>query len=157
MGKRNVRFIVVMLVCVLLSGMPSALASSVKPDANGAYHPTIYINGEKQDLTGTIPPSGSTLVPFRAFFTALDVEPQFDNSTKTLTAKSGDITITLTAGTKIAALNGKKVTLLQSPVIDEGVIYVNLRFIAESFGGIVKFDQDTLTIYINFPIAESIN
>jgi hypothetical protein len=154
MKKKTFRFIAVLFVCLLFSGVQTALAGSVKPDANGAYHPIIYINGEKQDLLGTIPPSGSTLVPFRAFFTSLNVGPQFDNNTKTLTAKSGDTTITLTAGTKVATLNGNDVTLLQSPVIEDNILYVNLRFIAESFGGVVNFDKDTLTINIDFPKAD---
>jgi hypothetical protein len=155
MNPRQFRFIAVFFVCLLFSGIQTAFANSVQPDANGVYRPIININGEKQDLMGAIPPSGSTLVPFRAFFTALNIEPQFDNKTKTLTAKSGDTIITLTAGSKIATLNGKDVTLLQSPAIENDILYVNLRFIAESFGGVVNFDHDTLTINIDFPKSDS--
>lgn len=149
-----VQMIAVLLVCFLFSGV--ALASSVKPDESGVYRPIIYINGEKQDLKGAIPPSGSTLVPFRAFFTTLKIEPQFNNTTKTLTAKSGETTITLTSGKRVATLNGKDVPLLQGPeFVGEGIMYVNLRFVAESFGGVVNFDKDTLTIHIDFPKLNS--
>ncbi|MFS0726431.1 DUF2809 domain-containing protein [Paenibacillus sp. 1P07SE] len=141
----------ILIICLTFSVSHAALASAVKPDASGVYRPTIIINGEKQDLLGAVPPSGSTLVPFRAFFKALNIEPSFDNNTKTLTARSGATTITLTAGKRTATLNGEQVQLLQSPAISEDHLYVNLRFIAEAFGGIVQFDKETLTISIEFP------
>lgn len=139
-------------LCLLFFVSHAALASAVEPDANGVYRPIIIINGEKQELLGVVPPSGSTLVPFRAFFKALNIEPQFDNNSKTLTAKSDETTITLTAGKRIATVNGENVSLLQSPVISEDQhLYVNLRFIAEAFGGNVDFDKRTLTISVDFP------
>lgn len=129
----------------------SYLLASAGPDSRGVYRPTIYISGEKQALTAAIPPSGSTLVPFRAFFSALKMDAQFDNQTKTVTAKNNDTTVTLTAGKKIATLNGKEVQLLQGPeLVDDGLMYVNLRFIAEALGGKVQFDKANLTIQIDF-------
>jgi hypothetical protein len=106
-----------MFVFVMIGSGHMAFAK-VGPDERGAYRPTIYINGEQQNLlalVAAIPPSGSTVVPFKEFFAILNIEPEFDNKTKTLTATSGETTITLTAGKKIATVNGKKVCLLTSP------------------------------------------
>ena len=134
-------------ICLLFTSVQSAFASSIASNEN---RPTIRINGQKQNLKGSILPSGSTLVPFRAFFSELNIKPAFNNNTKTLTVTNGETTVTLTAGKRVAKLNGKEVQVLQAPQIENGLMYVNLRFIAESFGGIVQFDKSSLTIDINF-------
>jgi hypothetical protein len=143
--KHRSLLLIAVISCFMIFSVQTVLASSVKPDEKGAYRPTIYINGEKQELKGVVPPSGSTLVPFREFFSILKIVPQFDNKTKTLTAKNDETTITLTAGKRVATLNGKKVSLLQSPSLsgDDDIFYVNLRFIAEAFGGVITFDKET--------------
>jgi Copper amine oxidase N-terminal domain len=137
----------ILCICLLFTSIQAAFASSIASNEN---RPTIRINGEKQDLKGVILPSGNTLVPFREFFSELNIKPSFNNNTKTLTATNDKTTITLTAGKKVAKLNGKEVQLLQAPQIENGIMYVNLRFIAESFGGTVQFDKSSLTIDINF-------
>ncbi|MFJ5624144.1 copper amine oxidase N-terminal domain-containing protein [Peribacillus loiseleuriae] len=150
MKRRSLLISGVLCICLLFTSVQAAFASSIASNENGAYRPTIYINGEKQDLKGVIPPSGSTLVPFREFFSVLNIEPTFNNKTKTLTVKNDETTITLTVGKRVATLNGKEVQLLQAPKIEDGITYVNLRFIAESFGGTVRFDKSSLKIYIDF-------
>lgn len=151
MKRRSFLSLAVLTVYILVFGAQAVLASTGPDSRGGVYRPTIYINGDKQTLTAAIPPSGSTLVPFRAFFSALKMDAQFDNQTKTVTAKNNDTTVTLTAGKKIATLNGKEVQLLQGPeLVDDGLMYVNLRFITEAFGGKVQFDKTNLTIQIDF-------
>ncbi|KMY50179.1 copper amine oxidase N-terminal domain-containing protein [Peribacillus loiseleuriae] len=140
----------ILCICLLFTSVQAIFASSITLNEKGAYRPTIYINGEKRELKGVIPSSGSTLVPFREFFSVLNIEPTFNNKTKTVTVKNDKTTITLTAGKKVVTLNGKEVQLLQDPKIEDGIMYVNLRFIAESFGGTVRFDKNSLTIYIDF-------
>lgn len=79
---------------------------------------------------------GPTFVPFREFFSVLNIERQFNNRTKTLSTRNDETTINLTVAKRIAILN-KEVPLLQSPSIgdDDGIMHVNLRFIAEALGG----------------------
>ncbi|MNU08169.1 hypothetical protein D3C72_2540900 [compost metagenome] len=49
-------------------------------------------------------------------------------------------------------INDEKIALTQGPTLtDEGVLYVNLRFIAEAYGAVVTFDKETLSIAINIP------
>lgn len=151
MKHRSILICIILSVCFLFTNIQGVSADSVKPDENGVYRPTIYINGVKQDLKGSIPPSGNTLVPFREFFSTLNIQPNFNNNTKTLTASNGETTISLTAGKTKATLNGNEITLLQSPeFVEYGIMYVNLRFIAEAFDGKVSFDKSSLTIYIEF-------
>jgi hypothetical protein len=147
MKRRSLLISGVLCMCLLFTSVQTAFAYSI---ASNEKRPTIHINGEKQDLKGTILPSGSTLVPFREFFSELNIKPAFNHNTKTLTATNDKTTITLTAGKRTATLNGKEVQLLQAPKIEDDIMYVNLRFIAESFGGTVRFDKSSLTIYIDF-------
>ncbi|MFD0616986.1 copper amine oxidase N-terminal domain-containing protein [Paenibacillus sp. GCM10027629] len=155
MKRHSLLSLSVLIVCFMLVGGHIVLAEGTAKVTNQCWpcQPTIYINAEKQELKGNIPPSGSTLVPFRAFFSSLKLNAQFDNQTKTVTAKNDDTTITLTAGKRVATLYGKEVSLLQSPALseDDDLMYVNLRFIAETFGAVVRFDKSTLSIYIDFP------
>lgn len=143
---------IALVVCLVFSSTTLIFAGTVGPDEDGAYRPTIYINDEKYSLGGIIPPSGSTLVPFRALFDALKIEASFDNTTKTLTAVNDDLTLSLTAGQMYGFINDEKIALTQSPALtDEGVLYVNLRFIAEAYGAVVAFDKEALSIAIHFP------
>ncbi len=137
-------------ICLLFTSAQAAFASSSASSEYAVKRSTIYINGERQALKGAISSNGSTLVPFKEFFSVLNLKTTFNNQTKTLTATNDETTIILTAGKRTAKLDGKEIQLLQDPNIKDGIMYVNLRFIAESFGGIVRFDKSSLTIFINF-------
>ncbi|GEM_PF-951886 len=132
---------------LLLTDVQAAVAAPIADEIN---RPNISINGEKQALQGVISPNNHTLVPFKEFFSALNIKATFTNQSKTVVATNHDTTLILTAGKTVALLNGKEVLLQQAPQIMNGRMYVNLRFIAESFGGTVQFDQKKLEISINF-------
>lgn len=149
--KRLSSLICILLsVCFLFTNIQEVSASSEKQYKRNHYA-TLYINGEKKEIRAVIPPSGNTLVPFREFFSILNIQPNFNNNTKTLTATNGKTTVSLTSGEKVAMLNGKKVPLLQSPsFVEYGIMYVNLRFISEAFDGKVNFEKSSLTINVDF-------
>lgn len=134
----------------------SLLFTTVQADAATTDRPTISINGAQQALQGIITPSGHTLVPFKEFFAVLNMKVTFNNDTKTVVATNDHTTLSLTAGKKAVLLNGKEVQLQQAPQIINGRMYVNLRFIAESFGGTVQFDQKQRGISIEFHDIESL-
>ncbi|MGU3472134.1 copper amine oxidase N-terminal domain-containing protein [Paenibacillus sp. D51F] len=155
MRKLSRRIQVLFLALIVgLSVFGAGLAGAAKAPSNndGINRPTIVINGKVSELKAVIPPSGSTMVPFRSLFEALDLNAEFDNNTKTVTAKNDTTTVTLTAGKMTGTINGKEIKLIQSPELsrDDDLMYVNLRFIAEAFGGVVGFDKSTLTVTIDF-------
>jgi hypothetical protein len=156
MKKKSYRLTVALFACFILVSAQTALASSVQK----YREPALVINGEEQDIGAFLAASNTTMVPYREFFDTLKMEATFDNKTKTVIAKNGDTTITLTENSNTATVNGKDVHIYQSPFIDNGIFYVNVRFIAETFGGVVTFikngtDSDHLTVSIDFPNTDS--
>lgn len=92
--------------------------------------------------------SGRTLVPLRAIFEALGAKVEWHNATRTVTATRGSDQILLQVGNKTATVNNKAVTLDVEPIIISGRTLVPARFIAESFGMVVNWDEKTRTISI---------
>ena len=91
----------------------------------------------------------TTLVPFRGIFEALGMEVTWDEATQTVSAWKDGVTLTLTIGSAEADKNGEKIGLLAAPVLSkEGRTLVPVRFIAESLGLTVTWDEATRTVNI---------
>ncbi|AGL01204.1 copper amine oxidase N-terminal domain-containing protein [Desulfoscipio gibsoniae] len=133
---------------------------------------TVYVNYEP--LISDVPPTvidGCTIVPLRAFIEALNVEAQWDESTKTITAarenstleptidqnqenaeftNQGHLnTVKLTIDQTKAYVNNKEVTMGVPAQLINGRAMVPLRFISESLGTEVNWDKTTQVITIN--------
>ncbi|SFJ56234.1 Copper amine oxidase N-terminal domain-containing protein [Paenibacillus sp. UNC496MF] len=117
-------------------------------------HPTIYVNDEESQLAGVVPPSGSTLVPFRTVFAVVGMDVTWDNKTKSVTATKEGLEIKMQSGSHDAYVNEKKVQLIQTPALENNIFYVNLRFISEAAGGTVswkKLSDNDAEIRITLP------
>lgn len=104
-------------------------------------------------LTFDQPPiaeSGRTLVPLRAIFEAFGATVNWDQATQTVTAVKGDTTIKLTLGSNTAYKNGTPITLDVPAKAVNGRTIVPVRFISESFGATVTWDQATQTVIITY-------
>lgn len=128
-------FLVLLMICSCSGATESAV--TVQLDGN----PVIFD-------TEPIVQNGTTLVPMRAIFEALGASVEWNNSTKTVTSVLHETTVSLTIDSKVAYKNGVKVSLLTAPVIVEGRTLVPVRFISESFGLDVSWDQKTGTVFI---------
>ena len=115
----------------------------------GANETKVFVNGEQ--LTFDSPPiiqNGTTLVPMRAIFEALDATVDYDCATQTVTGKKGNTTITLVLNNNVADKNGQKIQLdLPAKTVNDRTM-VPLRFIGESFDCNVEWDGTTQTITI---------
>lgn len=89
-----------------------------------------------------------TLVPLRAIFEALGVDVTWDQSTRTATGIRDDKIIKLQIDNKIASVNGKNVELDVPGRIVNNSTLVPVRFIAESLGADVKWNQESQTVLI---------
>lgn len=110
----------------------------------------VYINGKLQAYDQ--PPmikSGSTLVPLRGIFEALNTDITWDGATQTVYAKRGTTSIVLTIGNEFALVNGKKVILAQKAQIINGRTMVPLRFVSEALGSDVLWVGERKEIQIN--------
>jgi len=74
------------------------------------------------------------LVPLRVINEELGADIGWDQSTQTVTAMKGDITITLQVESNTLSRNGEQITLANPAQIVDGRALVPIRAIAESFG-----------------------
>jgi hypothetical protein len=114
----------------------------------------IVINGEKS-LIDAAPyiKNGRTLVPIRFISEAFGAKVDWNNATREVTIKLLDKTIILKIGSPYAIINGKQ-TLIDKdnlkvvPEITNGRTFVPIRFISETFGAKVEWNNETRQIRI---------
>ena len=88
------------------------------------------------------------MVPMRAIFEELGALVEWDQQTKTVTAKKGETVVMMTIGDTSPTINGQIVTIDQPAVVWNGRTLVPLRFVAESLGVSVGWDPSTWTATI---------
>lgn len=150
--QKSKPFIFIVLICFLTVGFINC--TSVKGASKD-----IAIHLDNKILTGSSAPfieKGVTLVPMRLIFEALGAEVAWASETQTIVAKKNDIHITLTLGKTTSFINMNKKVLLLPPQIKHGTTYVPLRFISESLGASVEWDEKNQTIFIHSNVAEQI-
>ncbi len=91
---------------------------------------------------------GRTLIPVRGVSEAMGGNVDWNNDTKTVTITLGSNKVEMTVDSKTAYFNNNAQTLDVAPVILNGRTMLPARFIAESFGFDVNWDNDTKTISI---------
>lgn len=94
------------------------------------------------------------MVPMRSIFEALGAEVEWNPDSRSITARSGSVTVLLTIGSSTAFIyspgeNGTvAVNLDAPPVIVGDRTIVPLRFVSESLKAAVRWDGSTRTVYI---------
>lgn len=137
------RCILIMLMILVLS--------------NFVYSEPIKVLVENVQLQLPIEPviiEGRTLVPLRAIFEALGAKVEWDQATRSVTGIQGDRIIKLQIDNKIALVNGEEVKLDAAATIINGSTLVPVRFIAESLGAEVKWDNNTRSVLVNSDIPQ---
>jgi hypothetical protein len=109
--------------------------------------------GEAGEFTDGLHPyisGGSTLVPIRFVVEKLNANIRWDGETKEVTVNDSrtQTTIKLTVGSDQASVNGKPVTLETPAELTDNSTFVPVRFIAESLGAKVEWDNDTRSVII---------
>jgi len=104
-----------------------------------------------RELQFDVPPqifSGRTMVPLRVTFEEMGATVNYNDATKTITAKKADTVVVLTIGDTSPTINGQVVEISQPAIIIEGRTLVPLRFVAEAFGAEVVWSSATQTVTI---------
>jgi len=93
--------------------------------------------------------SDRTLVPLRAIFEAMNAEVEWDQATKTVTAKRSDITVKLTIGENNMYKNGKAVAVdVPAQIINDRTM-IPVRVIAEAFGANVEWNGNGRAVLVS--------
>ncbi len=110
----------------------------------------VYVDEEK--LTFPIDPlvtQGTTLVPFRVIFEKFGLKVNWDQETKTVTGEKEDMKISFQLGQTKVFVNGEEKEFIVAPTSTNGHTLVPLRFISETLGMEVGWEQTTSTITIS--------
>ncbi|MHB8107437.1 MAG: stalk domain-containing protein [Candidatus Cryosericum sp.] len=101
---------------------------------------------------------GRTLVPISSVMSAVDGEAVWNAAARTVTLTLAKNTVVLTIGKATALVNGKAVRVDSQdsrvvPVIDNGRTMLPLRFVGESLGASVSWDEATRRVTLTFPAS----
>ncbi len=110
---------------------------------------SVEVNGKSIEFDQ--PPvvmNGRTMVPLRLIFDALGAEMVWDQTSETVTATRGATTVKLTIGATIAYVNGEAKALDSPAIIINERTLVPARFIGESLGAKVGWNEETWTVSI---------
>ncbi len=109
----------------------------------------LKINGADVEVaTPYVVGEGVTLVPLRVITEAFGATVGWEEATQTVTLDYPGVNIVLQIGNPIAEVNGKAQTLLAAPELPESSTMVPLRFISETFGATVSYDEATEAILV---------
>ncbi|MEK4876978.1 MULTISPECIES: TraB/GumN family protein [Paenibacillus] len=120
---------------LLTSGLSSAHAAEKAS--------SVWLNGEQIQFSQSAPivEKGVTLVPLRPLLEKLGVNVKWDQATHTVSGSKGSLSLLLKIGSTNATANGKAVKLDAAPKQIRNVTYVPLRFVAETTGYQVAWNQ----------------
>ncbi|GIP35490.1 stalk domain-containing protein [Paenibacillus sp. J2TS4] len=111
----------------------------------------IFVNGQYvHEYQGFID-GETTMAPFRGIFERMDAEFEWDNETRTLSARKDEIALKLYPDQLTAYVNEEPIILDRAPVILEGHIYIPLRFVVQTLGASVEWDQELYRASITVP------
>ncbi|MFD2369595.1 N-acetylmuramoyl-L-alanine amidase [Brevibacillus sp. GCM10020057] len=105
-----------------------------------------------QAVSPEVPPviqNGRTLVPVRVIAEGLGADVDWNEAARTATITRGSEQLSLTLDSTLAKVNGKQVKLDTAPVISKQRMLLPLRFVGESLGVTVGWDNTTRTVIAN--------
>lgn len=110
----------------------------------------VVLNGQPVQFNDTSPReiNGRVLVPMRAIFEQLGAYVHWNDATQTVDATKGDLSVRLAINDPVANLNGRNVHLDVPPMIIGGSTMVPLRFVSESLGADVNWNDQSQTVMI---------
>ena len=115
----------------------------VKPISVVVGETPIEFNGaQPQEIMGRI------MVPLRGVFEKIGAYVEYNAATHLITAKYQNQSVEIKMGDKLANVNGAEILMEVPACIIKGNALVPLRFLAESIGAQVNYDEPTNTVTI---------
>ena len=123
-----------------------------------AYDKPISVTLDGEKLTFDVEPAlidGRTMVPIRAIFEAMGAVVEQDNDTQSAICTKGDTVVKMTIDSPTIYINDQASQMDTSPVIINGRTLAPARFVAESFGYKVEWDNENAIAKITSVVSES--
>lgn len=144
MKRRFYPLLFALLVLLLIPGWAAAASKAGEEAIN------LMIGG--QAVTADVPPvikNGRTLVPVRVIAEGLGAEVDWNEADRTAVITRGGQKLSLTLDSRQAQVNGKQVKLDTPPVISQKRMLLPLRFVGESLGVTVGWDNSSRRVIAN--------
>lgn len=154
-ARLKVSLVAALLIAALLSAIPMGNIALAAPEDAGVEAPdvSVFVNGTMMnfDVFPRIA-KDRVLVPFRAIFEELGAEVEWIEAERRIVARKDWLTVDLKIGEPQATLNSEITqTMDVAPVIVNGRTLVPLRFVGESLGAKVDWEDTTRTVRITMP------
>jgi hypothetical protein len=130
-----------------LAALPLALALVLPASASAQSAVSVFVNGQRMSFDQ--PPvvqNGRVFVPLRGVFEQLGASVVYNNGQINATGKGR--TISLTIGSTTAVVNGQQQILDVAPFVVGDRTLVPLRFVAQSLGAQVNWDDSSSSVTI---------
>jgi plastocyanin len=143
-----------LLVLLMLSvGVSSAFAEDsapviVKSDMK------LALDGQPLALDEAYLINDSLFVPYRAFAEGIGGEVQYDEATKEVTVLKGETTVKFIIGSADATVNGVSEKMVGPSTLIGDFTFVHSRFLAETFGITVQYDENTRSVNLVTGVVE---
>ena len=135
-------------ICLAL--IVAILCSLYVPIVFGASDIKLYVM--KKEISFDTPPmivNSRTLVPVRAVFTGLNAEVEWDGKNKVVTVEKDKTNISFKVGSEYATVNSSKKKLDAAPVIVNDRCMIPIRFVSETLGYDVLWDDKERAVHVN--------
>ncbi|QYR23616.1 copper amine oxidase N-terminal domain-containing protein [Paenibacillus sp. sptzw28] len=138
---------------LLLLGLVSA---GLPVFADSSNHTEVYIDGRKQE--SVLISHGSTMVRLISFNDPEWVNYSYEAETRTVIINnpSRNITIRLQPGVSEVNVNGMHAKLAVPAIINSGRTYVPFRFLSETLGGYVEYNDQTKHAIVRTPAGQDV-
>lgn len=136
------------IICLFL--LLSTMVSSISMTVYANEEIRVCVDGDY--VTFDVPPqaiNGRTMVPIRAIFEAMGASVLWNQSTQAAICVKDDTIIRVAVGDYAISVDGVTTQMDVAPVVIDGRILIPARYVAESLGYIVMWDEGNKIVNID--------
>ena len=132
-------------------GFTDSTAQTFAYNKEKSFTTIVKVQLNEIDLVFDVPPqliNDRTMVPMRKIFEILGADIEWNDDTKTITATSSDVVVTMQINNPEITVNGENIMLDVPPQLVNNRILVPVRAVAEGLSAKVEWDNEAQTVII---------